>query len=139
MPSDRVTQFSLNLSIVICQQQGTTETISLASKEEIETALQGIAARFQEPTLQDRFRNFKRDVVFNFTDLDASYLFKIHEAKVTPTELKADKQQVEVITDGATFLGILNRSIDGFTAFLDGRLKVHGPISDLLKLQELLK
>ncbi len=108
-------------------------------KEEIETALQGIAARFKEPALQERFKSFKRDVVFKFTDLDTSYLFKIHEATVTPTDLQADKQQVEVITDGATFLGIINRSIDGFTAFLDGRLKVHGPISDLLKLQELLK
>ncbi len=113
--------------------------ISLASKEEIETALQGIATRFKEPALQERFKSFKRDVVFNFNDLDASYLFKIHEATVTATDLKANKQQVEVITDGATFLGILNRNIDGFTAFLDGRLKVHGPISDLLKLQELLK
>ncbi len=111
----------------------------MPTKEELETTLQGIAARFKEPTLQERFKSFKRDVVFNFTDLDTSYLFKIREATVTPTNVRADKQQVEVITDGATFLGILNRSIDGFAAFLDGRLKVHGPISDLLKLQELLK
>jgi putative sterol carrier protein len=111
----------------------------LASREEIETALQGIAARFKEPALQERFKSFKRDVIINFTDLNASYLFKVHEATVSRTDLKADKQQVEVTTDGATFLGILNRSIDGFSAFLDGRLKVRGPISDLLKLQELLK
>lgn len=111
----------------------------LPSKEEVEIALQGIAARFKEPAVQEHFKSFKRDVVFNFTDINASYLFKIHEATITPTALQADKQQVEVIIDGATFLGILNQSIDGFSAFLDGRLKVHGPISDLLKLQELLK
>ncbi len=115
------------------------QAIGLPSREEVESALQGIAARFKEPALQERFKGFKRDVVFNFTDINTSYLFKIHEATVTPTDVQADKQQVEVITDGTTFLGILNRSIDGFSAFLDGRLKVHGPISELLKLQELLK
>ncbi len=111
----------------------------MPSKAEVETALQGIATRFREPAVQERFKSFKRDVILNFTDLHASYLFKLKEAAITPTDLQADKQQVEVITDGATFLGILNQSIDGFAAFLDGRLKVHGPISDLLKLQELLK
>ncbi len=113
--------------------------ISLPSKAEVETALQGIAVRFREPAVQERFKSFKRDVILKFTDLNASYLFKVKEAAITPTDLQADKQQVEVITDGATFLGILNQSVDGFAAFLDGRLKVHGPISDLLKLQELLK
>ena len=113
--------------------------IMVSSKEKVEAALQGIAARFREPGVQERFKSFKRDVILNFTDLNVSYLFKIKEAVITPTDLQADKQQVEVITDGATFLGILDQSVDGFTAFLDGRLKVHGPISDLLKLQELLK
>lgn len=113
--------------------------IILPSKEEVETALQGLAARFREPANRERFKSFKRDVILNFTDLNASYIFKIKEAIITPTDLHADKQQVEVVTDAATFLGILNRSVDGLAAFLDGRLKVHGPISDLLKLQELLK
>ncbi len=124
--------------MVICQFLQPSMTI-VSSKEKVETALQGIAARFREPAVQKRFKNFKRDVILNFTDLNASYLFRIKEATIVPTDLQADKQQVEVITDGVTFLGILNQSVDGFTAFLDGRLKVHGPISDLLKLQELLK
>ena len=111
----------------------------MSSKQDVETALQGIAARFREPGVQERFKSFKRDVILNFTDLNASYLFKVKEAIITPTDLQADKQRVEVTTDGATFLGILNQSVDGFAAFLDGRLKVHGPISDLLKLQDLLK
>lgn len=111
----------------------------MPSKEEFEAALQSIAMRFKEPAVQERFKGFKRDVVFKFTDLDASYLFKIHEATFAPTQLAAEKGQVEVVTDSATFLGILHHTIDGVSAFLDGRLKVYGPISDLLKLQELLK
>jgi putative sterol carrier protein len=112
----------------------------MPSKEDTEIALQGVATRFKEPDLQEKFRGFKRDVVFTFTDLHLSYLFKVHEASVGPTNLAADvKNQVEVVTDSATFLGILSQTVDGFSAFLSGKLKVHGPISDLLKLQELLK
>lgn len=112
----------------------------MPSQEEIETALHTIATRFREPDLQERFKGLKRDVVFTFTDLNASYLFKIREASIEPTNMQpGDKSRVEVVTDSTTFLGILNRTVDGFAAFTSGKLKVHGPISDLLKLQELLK
>lgn len=96
--------------------------------------------RFKEPAVQAKFRDFKRDVILSFTDLDSSYLLKIHEASVGPFTGALDKKvQVQVVMDSGTFLGILNRTVDGVSALLSGKIKVHASLSDLLKLQELLK
>ncbi len=111
----------------------------MASKEAVETALGVIATHLKDPSIQARVKGLKQDITLTFTDLNLSYAVKVHDATVAPTIVRpGEKHQVEVMTDSETFLGIINRKIDGFSAFTSGKLKVHGSISDLLKLQGFL-
>ncbi len=102
--------------------------------------MQRIGERLREPETQARFKDFKQNLALTFTDLNLSYLIRIQEATVELLNPETEvKHQVAVVTDSATFLGILNRSVDGLSAFTSGKLKVHGSIPDLLKLQGLLR
>ncbi len=112
----------------------------MTTKVEIEAALHTIESRLKEPEVQARLKGVKQDLTLTFTDLNLSYLVRVQEAIVEPTIVQpGEKHRVELVTDGETFLGILNRRVDALSAFTGGRLKVHGSLSDLLKLQSLLR
>ncbi len=114
--------------------------LGMSSRQDLDLALKKIASRLVESDAKERFKGFKKDLLLTFPDLNLRYLVKIHDGLVIPAETgRSGENVVEVTTDIATFLGILNRSTDAFTAFTTGKLKVQGSIPDLLKLQKLLR
>jgi len=111
----------------------------MPTKEQVFESLDGVRKRFDEPEIKERFKGFKRDIHFKFTDLGVDYVLSITEdANATLREGTVEKPNIAVETDGATFLGIRNRTISGTAAYMSGKLKVKGVMPDLLRLQRLL-
>jgi len=111
----------------------------MPTKEQVFESLDGIRKKFDEPEIKEKFKGFKRDMHFKFTDLGADYVLSITEdASATLREGTVEKPNITIETDSATFLGIRNKTISGTQAYMSGKLKVKGVMPDLLKLQRLM-
>jgi len=111
----------------------------MPTKDQVFESLDGIKKKFDDPDMKEKFKGFKRDMQFKFSDLNAAYVLSITEdATATLKEGTVEKPSISVETDSATFLGIRNKTISGTQAYMSGKLKVKGAMPDLLKLQRLM-
>lgn len=111
----------------------------MPTKEQVFESLDEIRKRFDDPSVKEKFKGFKREILFRFPDLNAEYVLSVNEdASATLKEGTAEKPNVTVEMDSATFLGIRNKTISATQAYMSGKLKVKGAMPDLLKLQKLL-
>jgi len=112
---------------------------AMPNKEQVFESLEEIRRKFEDPSVKEKFKGFKRDIQFKFPDLNAQYVLSISEdATATLKEGFLEKPHVTVETDSATFLGIRSKTISATQAYMSGRLKVKGSMPDLLKLQKLM-
>lgn len=111
----------------------------MSTKEQVFESLDEIRKRFDNPTVKEKFKGFKREIQFKFPDLNVGYVLSVDEdAVATLKEGTVEKPNVVVEMDSATFLGIRNKTISAIQAYMSGKLKVKGAMPDLLKLQKLL-
>ena len=111
----------------------------MATKEEVFASLDEIRKKFDDQSIKDRFKGFKRDLQFNFPDINASYVLRItEEPTASLMEGAVEKPQISIEMDSATFIGIRTKKISGVQAYTTGKLKVKGAMPDLLKMQKLL-
>ena len=107
--------------------------------DEVFISLDGIRKKFDEPSIKEKFKDFKRDAQFKFPDIGAAYILKItEEPTASLTEGTMDAPQILVEMDSATFLGIRTKKISGAQAYATGKLKIKGSMPDLLKMQKLM-
>jgi putative sterol carrier protein len=106
---------------------------------DVESALKVMEAKFQDPRVRDRFKGYNCDILFVFSDLDSSYVMKIEGGEnVTVFKGSIENPKVKVTTTSDTFIGIINKTMSATAAYMTGKLKVKGPMTDLLKLQYLM-
>ncbi|MBO3842649.1 MAG: SCP2 sterol-binding domain-containing protein [Candidatus Brockarchaeota archaeon] len=111
----------------------------MPTKEQVFESLDEIRKRFEDPSVKEKFKGFKREIWFKFPDLNVEYVLSINEdAVATLREGVVEKPDVTVEMDSTTFLGIRNKRISATQAYMSGKLKVKGAMPDLLKLQRLL-
>ena len=111
----------------------------MPTKQQVFESLDEVRRKFEDPSVKEKFKGFKRDIQFKFPDLNAEYVLSISEdAAATLKEGSVEKPNVVVEMDSATFLGIRNRTMSATQAYMSGKLKVKGVMPDLLKLQKLL-
>jgi len=111
----------------------------MPTKEQVLESLDGIRKKFDDPDIREKFKGFKREMQFKFMDIGANYVLSITEdANATLKEGTTETPHITIETDSATFLGVRNKTISGTQAYMSGKLKVKGVMSDLLKLQRLM-
>ncbi len=111
----------------------------MPTKEQVYESLDGIRKKFDDPSIKEKFKGFKREMQFRFTDIGANYVLSITEdPSATLKEGTVDTPNITIDTDSTTFLGVRNKTISGTQAYMSGKLKVKGVMSDLLKLQRLM-
>jgi len=111
----------------------------MASKEDIENALNLIKDKFNDPKLKQRFSSFSKNMQFTFPDLNTSYVIKVENGEVKSIEEETlDEPDIHVTVESNVLIDILNKKTNPMKAYTTGKLKAKGKLTDLLKLQKLM-
>ncbi len=111
----------------------------MATKKEIEDALNMVKKKFDDPKLKARFANYTKTMQFSFTDLNTKYLIRVKNGEVeSMKEESIDSPDINVIIESGILIDILNKKMNPMKAYTTGKLKAKGKLTDLLKLQKLL-
>ena len=111
----------------------------MASREEVMKGLERVKARFDDPAIKEKFKDFTKKMQFSFTDLNTSFVMDIENGEVRSLEEKnIEKPDILVTTTSDIFLGILDKKVNPMTSYMTGKIKVKGAMGDLLKLQKIM-
>jgi len=95
--------------------------------------------RFADPSVQDSMKGFTKTMQFSFTDLKEDYVFNIDDGKLVSVEKKSLPNANIIITVANSLMeGIMNKTSNPMTAYMTGKLKVKGPMDDLMRMQKLM-
>jgi putative sterol carrier protein len=101
--------------------------------------LEAIRAKFDDPVTQEKMSGFSKTIQFNFTDSNESYVLTVKDGKTAAVEKKSLPDANILITWSTdTFAGIQDKKVNPMTSYMTGKLKVKGPMEDLLKLQKFM-
>lgn len=107
-------------------------------KEKIIELLNQIGARFEDPKVQRRFRNYHKTLQFIFPDINAYFYLKIGDSELLEISEGEVDSELQVTMDSQVFLSIMDKTESPMAAYSAGKLKTKGEVPDLLKLQKLL-
>ena len=114
-------------------------TAAMDKKEEIRNALKKIQGKLDDPVLKDQFKQYTRTIQFTLPDLSHSLLITVTQGHIDSiTEDTHANPDIHVTTDSTTLLNILNKKTNPMTAYVTGKLKAKGKVTELLKLQKIL-
>jgi ubiquinone biosynthesis protein UbiJ len=108
------------------------------SKDAILARLREMGAKFEDPKIQRRFKEYNKTLQFVFTDIDAKFFMRIGDAKLEEVAEGEAEAELEVMMETGTFFAILDKTESPMAAYSSGKLKTKGEVPDLLKLQKLL-
>jgi putative sterol carrier protein len=95
--------------------------------------------RLADPAVQESLKGFSKTMQFSFTDIKEDYVFTLDDGKLTGLEKKTLPNANIVITVANSLMeGIMNKTSNPMTAYMTGKLKVKGPMDDLMRLQKLM-
>ncbi len=104
-----------------------------------ELYLKRIADRFADPKLQGSMKGFTKNLLFKFTDTQEDWLVRtVDGSQATVTKETTDQPDVTIITTTDVLAGVMDKKINGMTAYMQRRIQTKGPMEDLMKLQRLM-
>jgi alkyl sulfatase BDS1-like metallo-beta-lactamase superfamily hydrolase len=107
-------------------------------KAKILEMLNQLGARFEDPKVQRRFRNYNKTLQFIFPDIDARFFLKIGDSELLEISEGDVDAEMQVTMDSPVFFAIMDKTESPMAAYSAGKLKTKGEVPDLLKLQKLL-
>jgi putative sterol carrier protein len=106
---------------------------------DIQPYLQKMVERFANPAVQASLKGFTKTLQFKFTDTKEDWLIKTvdgREASLTQEALEKPDILVTMTTD--ILAGIMDKKINGTTAYMTRKIQVKGAMEDLMKLQKIM-
>ncbi len=108
------------------------------ANEELVEGIKKMVSKLDDPTMADRFQGFKKVLQFVFTDTDNYYLI-FDNAKCEIKEGNTESPDITIITESQVIIDIMDGELSPTKAFMGGKIKAKGPMTDMLKLQMLMK
>ena len=106
---------------------------------EVKPYLQKIVDRFANPGVQASLKGFTRTMQFKFTDTSESWLIRATDGKEATLTLEiVEKPDIAVTTATDILIGVMDKKINGTTAFMQRKIVVKGAMEDLMKLQKVM-
>jgi putative sterol carrier protein len=106
---------------------------------DVQPYLQRIVDRFSNPSIQSSLKGFTRALLFRFTDTKEDWLIRAVDGKeaslVKETLANPD---VTITTTTEVLAGVMDRKINGVTAYMQRKIQTKGPMEDLMKMQKLM-
>ena len=106
---------------------------------DVQPYLQRIVERFANPAVQSSLKGFTRALLFKFTDTNEEWLIKAVDGK-TATLVKetTTSPDITITTTTEVLAGVMDRKINGMTAYMQRKIQTKGPMEDLIKMQKLM-
>jgi putative sterol carrier protein len=106
---------------------------------DVQPYLQRIVDRFANPSLQASMKGFTKNLLFKFTDTSEDWLIKTVDGKeATLSKETMDQPDVTITTSTDVLAGVMDKKINGMTAFMQRKIQTKGAMEDLMKMQKLL-
>jgi len=106
---------------------------------EIKPYLQKMVDRFTNPSVQAALKGFTKTLQFKFTDTNESWLIRaVNGTSATLSQETVEKPDIIVTIATDILAGIMDKKINGTTAYMTRKIQVKGAMEDLMKLQKLM-
>jgi len=106
---------------------------------DIKPYLQKMVDRFANPAVQASLKGFTKNLQFKFTDTKEDWLIKAVNGKsATLTQETLEKPDILVTMTSDVLAGIMDKKINGTTAYMQRKIQVKGAMEDLMKLQKIM-
>lgn len=106
---------------------------------EIKPYLQKMVDRFANPGVQAALKGFTKTLQFKFTDTNESWLIcAVNGTSATLSQEIVEKPDIIVTIATDILAGIMDKKINGTTAYMQRKIQVKGAMEDMLKLQKLM-
>jgi putative sterol carrier protein len=106
---------------------------------DIKPYLQKMVDRFANPGVQGTLKGFTKTLQFKFTDTNETWLIRAVGGKeATLTQETVEKPDVLITVASDILTGIMDKKINGTTAYMQRKIQVKGAMEDLMKLQKLM-
>ncbi len=106
---------------------------------DIKPYLQKMVDRFADPGVQSALKGFTKTLQFKFTDTNDAWVLRSidgKEAKLSQETVEKPDILVTMATD--ILAGIMDKKINGTTAYMQRKIQVKGAMEDLMKLQKIM-
>ena len=106
---------------------------------EIKPYLQKMVDRFANPGVQAALKDFTKTLQFKFTDTNEIWLIRaVNGRSATLSQETIEKPDILVTIATDILAGIMDKKINGTTAYMQRKIQVKGAMEDLMKLQKLM-
>jgi len=106
---------------------------------DVKPYLQKMVDRFADPGVQATMKGFTKTLQFKFTDTSESWLIRAVDGKeATLVKEDAEKADIQITTATDILTGIMDKKINGTTAYMQRKIVVKGAMEDMMKLQKLM-
>jgi len=106
---------------------------------DIKPYLQKMVDRFANPGVQAALKGFTKILQFNFTDTKETWLIRaVNGTSATLTQESVEKPDIQITVATDILSGIMDKKVNGTTAYMQRKIQVKGAMEDLMKLQKLM-
>jgi putative sterol carrier protein len=113
---------------------------TMIDRDELLNIVKGQAAKFMDERISKAFKKWNKTMEYFFTDIEEYYkIVLVNGEPVEVSEGKAEKADIKYEMSTETFYAIVKKELSGMKAYNQKKVKVKGPMSDLMKLQKLEK
>ena len=106
---------------------------------DIKPYLQKMVDRFADPGVQAALKGFTKTLQFKFTDTKEDWVLRaINGTSATVSQETLEKPDIVVTISTDILAGIMDKKVNGTTAYMTRKLQVKGAMEDLMKLQKIM-
>ncbi len=106
---------------------------------DIKPYLQKMVDRFANPGVQASLKGFSKTILFRFTDTKEDWLMKtVDGSSATLSQETLEKPDILVTISTDILAGIMDKKVNGTTAYMQRKIQVKGAMEDMMKLQKIM-
>jgi putative sterol carrier protein len=106
---------------------------------DIKPYLQKMVDRFANPSVQASLKGFTKNLQFRFTDTKEDWVLRaVNGNSATVSQETLEKPDILVTISTEILAGIMDKKVNGTTAYMQRKIQVKGAMEDLMKLQKIM-
>jgi len=106
---------------------------------DVQPYLQRVVDRFADADIKAALKGFTKTLLFKFTDTSEDWVIRtVDGSQASLSKETADAPDVTIITVTDILTGVMDKKINGMTAYMQRKIQTKGAMEDLMKLQKLM-
>ena len=106
---------------------------------DVKPYLEKMIARFDDPKVQTSLKGFTKTLLFHFNDTNEDWVIHtVDGSSATLTPGAPEKADVTITTTTDILSGIMDKKVNGMTAYMQRKIQTKGAMEDMMKLQKLM-